>query len=232
MPTALRKLVFTSFLSLVFTHTLYADESYLQKNYVLDNPHWLLIPKSADFVNILSNELFSKTGYSLYVAVVDKIPESLTENEQNTSQTALSSNTKDDVQDLQKLKRKQYQSSLQEHLPKPYSVIFFMKDDKKMGILSSSPNTYFDEDKVYFEYMVPLLPKQKDDELTPQRISAIILNGYAQSADMIASYFDVTLEHNMPVDESGGREFVRFSMYVMLLVMFGIIGIIYITRKR
>ena len=80
--------------------------------------------------------------------------------------------------------------------------------------------------------MVPLLPKQKDEILTPQLISAIVLNGYAQAADMIAHYFDVKLENNMPVDESGGREFVRFSMYVMLLVMFGIIGVIYLTRKK
>lgn len=107
-----------------------------------------------------------------------------------------------------------------------------MKNDEKMGIISSQPNTYFDEEKVYFEYMVPLLPKQKDEALTPQLISAVVLNGYVSAADMIASHFDVGLENNMPIDESGGREFVRFSMYAMLFIMFGLIGIIYLTRKK
>ncbi len=135
-------------------------------------------------------------------------------------------------QDMKKLYRDRYKKNLTKDLPQPYAVLVFMREDKKMDILSSTPKEYFDEDKVYYEYMVPLLPKEKDEALTPQLISAIMLNGYSEAADMIAAHFSVKLENNMPVDESGGREFVRFSMYAMLLIMFGIIGIIYLTRKK
>lgn len=224
MLHSLRRLVFASLLCLCFAYT----DEFNSKTYVIDNPDFLLIPKSVDFVEILSNELFSKTGYSLYVAVVDKTPE--VENTADKKQDNSQSN-KELSQDLT-LKRAQYKDSLIKNAKAPYTLIFFMREDMKMGLLSSNPNTYFDEDKVYFEYMVPLLPKQKDEELSPQLVSAIILNGYAQAADMIAEHFNVKLENNMSVDESGGREFVRFSMYVMLLVMFGIIGIIYLTRKK
>ncbi|WP_334091495.1 hypothetical protein [Helicobacter typhlonius] len=220
MLCLLKRLVFTSLLCLTLS---YADSLDSQvaggstsldfQSYILDNRSFLLVPKSVEFVEILSNELFSKTGYSLYVAVVDKTPES----QQNIIDETLP------PKELAKLRRTQYKDSLLQHLKAPYTLIFFMRDDEKMGIISSEPHKYFNEDKVYFEYMVPLLPKQKDEALSPQLVSAVVLNGYAQAADMIAEHFDVKLENNMPVDESGGRDFVRFSMYAMLLIMFGII---------
>lgn len=207
MPFALRRLVYAS---LLWVSILHADTS---QSYVLDNPHWLLIPKSVGFVEQLSAELEGKTGYHLYVAVVDSVP---------AHDSALSS----------KESRLAYKSTLTHNLPKPYTLIVFMREDKKIDIISSSPHTYLDENKVYDEYMIPLLPRERDEILSPQRVSAIVLNGYAQAADMIASHFGIHLENNMPVDESGGREFVRFCMYIMLLVMFGIIGVAYLRRKR
>lgn len=211
--------------SFLWAVVLYADIPLAQAHsaYVVDNTHKLLIPKSVDFVEALSTELQAKTGYHLYVAVVDSVPmEDLFLESPQDSTLKLTS----------KQKRLAYKNMLLEKLQKPYTLIVFMKEDEKIDIISSEPKKYFDEEKVYYEYMVPLLPKQKDEILTPQLISAIVLNGYAQAADMIAHHFDVKLENNMPVDESGGREFVRFSMYVMLLVMFGIIGVIYLTRKK
>lgn len=214
--------MYSSFLWAVM---LYADMPLAQAHsaYVVDNTHKLLIPKSVDFVETLSTELQAKTGYHLYVAVVDSVP---------MEDLFLESSQDSTLKLTPKQKRLAYKNILLEKLQKPYTLIVFMKEDEKIDIISSEPKKYFDEEKVYYEYMVPLLPKQKDEILTPQLISAIVLNGYAQSADMIAHHFDVKLENNMPVDESGGREFVRFSMYVMLLVMFGIIGVIYLTRKK
>lgn len=214
--------MYSSFLWAVM---LYADMPLAQAHsaYVVDNTHKLLIPKSVDFVETLSTELQAKTGYHLYMAVVDSVP---------MEDLFLESPQDSTLKLTPKQKRLAYKNMLLEKLQKPYTLIVFMKEDEKIDIVSSEPKKYFDEEKVYYEYMVPLLPKQKDEILTPQLISAIVLNGYAQSADMIAHHFDVKLENNMPVDESGGREFVRFSMYVMLLVMFGIIGVIYLTRKK
>lgn len=214
--------MYSSFLWAVM---LYADMPLAQAHsaYVVDNTHKLLIPKSVDFVETLSTELQAKTGYHLYMAVVDSVP---------MEDFFLESPQDSTLKLTPKQKRLAYKNMLLEKLQKPYTLIVFMKEDEKIDIISSEPKKYFDEEKVYYEYMVPLLPKQKDEILTPQLISAIVLNGYAQAADMIAHHFDVKLENNMPVDESGGREFVRFSMYVMLLVMFSIIGVIYLTRKK
>lgn len=186
------------------------------KAYVLDNQDGLVMPNTIGFIEQLSTELFDKTKFSLYVAVIDKTPESADSH----------------ITDSAKHNRSAYKDSLVKNLQSPYAVIVFMKNDKKIDIISSNKQEFFDEDKVYFEYMTPLLPKNKDEILSPERISAIVLNGYAEAADMIANHFGVTLQNNIPADESGGREFVKFCMYAMLLIMFGMIGIIYLRRNK
>lgn len=207
--TLLKKLAYASF----FLPFFLLCQNLETKSYILDNRDALLVPKTIAFVEQLSNELFTKTGFSLYIAVIDKIPSEFAQSDA-------------------KLARNQYKSSITQNLTQPYSIIFFFKNDQKIDILSSEPHTFFNEDKVFFEYMVPLLPKQKDEFLSSQRVSAILLNGYVEAADLIAEHFNQQLEHNFPKDETGGREFVRFSMYAMLFVMFGIIGFIYVTRKK
>lgn len=183
-----------------------------QHTYVIDNRDGLLVPKSVAFIEQLSNELFTKTSFSLFVAVVDKTP-SLPE--LNPEQA-----------------REQYKRMLTHTLPKPYTIIVFMKNDQKIDIISSDPDTFLNEFRIFMEYMVPLLPKQSDEILSPERISAIILNGYVEAADMVASHFRTTLEHNFRTNDIGGREFVRVSMYLMLLVMFGALGLTYLKRKK
>ena len=65
--------MYSSFLWAVM---LYADMPLAQAHsaYVVDNTHKLLIPKSVDFVETLSTELQAKTGYHLYMAVVNSVP--------------------------------------------------------------------------------------------------------------------------------------------------------------
>lgn len=219
-----RRLVLASILVFLLYIPLHAQNS----SYVLDNRDYLLIPKSVEFVEVLSQELFLKTGYSLYVAVVDETPSLLDSKESYSQDRGL------DKLDRGVLRRTAYKNQLTYNLSKPYALIVFMKHDSKIDILTSdtqNTSSVFDKDKVYYEYMVPLLPRERDDILDPQRISAIVLNGYSEAADMIAQHFNVQLTHNIPADERGGREFVRFCMYAMLLVLFGIFGFVYITRK-
>lgn len=196
-----------------------------EESFVIDNRDSLLMPNTIGFIENLSLELFTKTSFSLYVAVVDKTPQDI--------QSPLPNSHLEKYQnDTQKLRREIYKDSLRAKAREPYAILIFMKQDKKIDILSSHPKDYFNEDKVYFEYMIPLLPKSKEEPLNAQRISAILLNGYAEAADMIAHHYGVNLQNNMPVDERGGRAFVKFCMYVMLLVMFGLLGLIYLRRNQ
>lgn len=183
-----------------------------QNTYIVDNRDGLIVPKSVAFIEQLSSELFTQTSFSLFVAAIDQTPLA---SELNPEQA-----------------REQYKKTLIHALPKPYTIIVFMKNDQKIDIISSDPDTFLNEFRIFMEYMVPLLPKQNDEILSPERISAIILNGYVEAADMVASHFGITLEHDFRTNDIGGREFVRVSMYLMLLIMFGTLGFIYLKRKK
>lgn len=178
------------------------------ETFVLDNSTHLLIPKSADFVNTLSNEIKQKTGFSLYVDIVD----------------TLELPTKDE--------RLTYQREILSKLTPPYSVIFFFAKAKKADIIvSDDSKSIFDTEKMFFDYMAPLLPDpKKDSEFTPNNISAAILNVYSIIADKISDRYGVKFDENFPKDES--REVVHYIIWAMLIALVGLFGWAYFFGGR
>lgn len=160
------------------------------------NPHAQLVPKTEAFVHLLANELREKTGVSLYIAAYEK---------------------------LQEYDVKAQEEELIKGFRRPYILLFFTKNEKKIDIIASEEaETMFDKKDVYWNYIVPLLPR-KDEELDPPRISAVLLNGYVQIADSIALSAGVKLEHTFTPEDRGTRTFVRMLLYFMtfsLLLLF------------
>ena len=116
-------------------------------------------------------------------------------------------------------------------LKNPYVLLFFTQFEKKINIIASADaEKMFDKKEVYWDYIVPLIPK-KDDELTPQNISAFLLNGFVDIADRIAEYHDVELEHSFPKQNKGVQIAVRTLLYVMLFVLLLLFVFVYLRRK-
>lgn len=177
---------------------------FAESHFVLSNPDGLIVPKSEAFIENLSSELKSKTGFSLYIVALDTI------DAKNKAE-----------RDLFK------QQFL--NLPPPYGIIFFFKSQHKIDIVLN-PALQIDKNRIISQYMVPIL--MQDKELTPPKISASILNGYAQLADEIALHYGANLEQNLIVDRSGSKDYIHYLVYTMFGVMFGLIGILYFLRKR
>lgn len=160
------------------------------------NPHAQLVPKTEAFVHLLASELREKTGVSLYIATYEH---------------------------LQGREVKTQEEELLKGLKRPYVLLFFTKNEKKIDIIASEEaKEMFDKKDVYWNYIVPLIPR-KDEELDPPRISAILLNGYVQIADSIAFSAGVELEHTFAPEDMGTRTFVRMLLYFMtfsLLLLF------------
>lgn len=173
------------------------------KPYVLENQNQL-IDKTVAFVEILSDEVYEKTGVSLYVvALKDLGSKNLQEQEQFFIQ----------------------------NLKSPYVLLFFTQFEKKINIVTSAEaEKMFDKKEVYWDYIVPLIPK-KDAELTPQNISAFLLNGFVDIADRIAEYHSVELEHSFPKQNKGVQIAVRTLLYVMLFVILLLFVFVYLRRK-
>ena len=129
----------------------------------------------------------------------------------------------------QKEIRKKWKEGILQNLKAPYGVIFFVKSHKKIDIILNPPIKGIDSSRIITEYMVPIL--MQDKGLPNPKISASILNGYAQLADEIAQSKQVSLENNLIVDRSGSQNLVRYSIYVMLAIMFTIIVLIYVFGR-
>ncbi len=183
--------------------------------YILGNSKNTLIPKSQEFVNILAQEVFDKTGVRIYIDVIDQV----------SIPSAYPT----------KQSRQDYQQKVLQTINTPYVVIFLFLQEHKIELESSEDLQSFLGQKVldsiYFDYMAPLLPL-KESDLTPQRISSVLLNGYSEIADRIARHYNIKLEHNFKTDEQGVRNFVRFVMYAMLLILIVLFALAYIPRKQ
>ncbi|MBX7490739.1 TPM domain-containing protein [Helicobacter turcicus] len=173
------------------------------KSYVLENQNQL-VEKTVGFIEILSNEVYEKTGVSLYVVALENLGnKSIQEQEQLFTQ----------------------------NLKSPYVLLFFTHFEKKINIIASpEAEKMFDKKEVYWDYIIPLIPN-KDDGLTPQSISAFLLNGFVDIADRIATYHNVELEHSFPKQNKGVQIAVRTLLYVMLFVILLLFVFVYLRRK-
>ena len=184
-------------LSLFFAVSLFAQ------NFVLENQNQL-ITKTTDFMEILSNEVYEKTGISLYVVALE---------------------------DLGAMSLEEKEQSYLNLVKSPYVLLFFSKKEKKIDILANPEmEEIFDKKAVYWEYIVPLIPKS-DDELTPQNISAFLLNGYVDIADRIADSYNITLDNSFPKQNQGVKITTRAILYAMLSILLILFAFTYLRRK-
>lgn len=172
--------------------------------FVLENQNQL-IEKTTQFMEILSNEVFEKTGVSLYVVALEGLKGTSLEEQQQ-----------------------KYLKQVKE----PYVLLFFVRNEKKINIITNAESEkLFDKQAVYWDYIVPLIPKS-DEELTPQSISAFLLNGFVDIADRIAETKGVTLEHSFPKEHKGVQIAVRTALYAMLFVLLALFALVYLRRNK
>lgn len=174
------------------------------KTYVLENQNQL-IEKTTGFMEILSSEVFEKTGVAMYVVALENLGE----------------------MNLEERERKYFKD-----LKEPFVVLFFTRQEKKINIIASpEAEKLFDKKAVYWDYIVPLIPKS-DQELTEQNISAFLLNGFVDIADRIAQSKEVELEHSFPKQNKGVQIAVRTALYAMLFVLLLLFAFVYLRRNK
>ena len=183
------------------------------KNFVFGD---LLNQKSKDFINQTSLELFEKTGVNLYVFADSALAESSLAN--STSAESSPNHYAD------------FKQRFIQNLTPPFAAIIVIKNAKKIDIIASSDDFLSPKarKKIYWEYMVPLLP-QKDDENT---LPAVVFNGYVEAVDLIADYFGVEIKHNIAKDEKGAKLVAKGILYIMLFSMLGLFAFIYFFKSK
>lgn len=96
-------------------------------------------------------------------------------------------------------------------------VFFFYHDAQKIELVAN-PKDLLDTDKIFFEKIAPLLPTNAK-EYTPQRISAMLINGYSVAVDALAEKYRVNIVQNFNAPK--GATFVKVVIYILLLTLLG-----------
>ncbi len=155
----------------------------------LKNPHFILIPKTEDAIINIANELYSKLNIHTYVYV---------------------------LKSLDGIEYEKYIDSELKEFQNPYVFLFLSIDDKKIDIKSSSDlEEDFDKKGVYWDHIIPLLPA-KESEITPQNVSAAVLNGYNEIAYQIAKSKNIELNSVMKNDYEVFTTLLNWAAYLMV----------------
>ncbi|MBR2113014.1 MAG: hypothetical protein IJ950_08885, partial [Helicobacter sp.] len=118
-----------------------------------DDDH-VLVPKTKEFIDRLGAELLEKTGFLLKVVVVEDSQHAISALDKNLD---IPTDSLDSVAAREIYK--QYLQKSAQHTP--YAMIVMYIKDKKIDFVLSDRDVFDKklEERVYFEYMVPLLPK-------------------------------------------------------------------------
>ncbi|MGN8405292.1 hypothetical protein ACR9LE_02900 [Helicobacter pylori] len=189
-------------ISLAFVGFLWANESY-----VFNNSKGRLTEKSIWFIEGVSKELYLKTGVRFAIDMTDF--------------------EKNPIALANKKERQSYQEGFLKQLKPPFVVFFFYHDAQKIELVAD-PKDLLDTDKIFFEKIAPLLPTNAK-EYTPQRISAMLINGYSVAVDALAEKYRVNIAQNFNAPK--GVTFVKVIIYILLLTLLGAFLGLYFFKK-
>lgn len=181
-----------------------ATQSDSQFSFVF-NPDLLLNNKSIDFFNATSSELAQKTGINLYIYMANNAP------------------TKE---------YSDFKNYLNDKVKKPFAIIVLLKNEQKIDIITDESQKALskeDKKKIYWEYMVPLLPQKTSESVA---LSAVVFNGYVEAVDLIADNFGVQINHNISKDEKGAKLVAQGILYAMLFSLLGLFVIVYFFKRK
>ncbi len=170
---------------------LFAAESFVLYN---DD---ILPQKTVDKIDEIGGELRQKTGVSLYLAAVKKMP-------------------------TQKIK--DFEAQIARDLEPPFILLTFSRDDHKVDIVNS-PDTdaLFDKEQVLSPFpwsgsIIPLLESHSKNQKAA--IEAALLNGYADIAEQVAAAKGVELKSGLGNTNRNIYLGLRILFYAILALIF------------
>ncbi len=165
----------------------------------------LLLEKAGMKIIEISSEIKEKTGVSLYVSAVET---------------------------LDGVELKEYEASDIKRLNEPYIWLYFVKDIKKINILHSKElDGKIDKNSVFWDYIMPLIPK-KDYDLTNERVSAALFNGYMEITEQIADSYKVELKSAVKSEKWLMDDIAKYAMYFMLATLVAIVAVVYLRKSK
>lgn len=187
-------------LLLFFIPTLNASTN----QYVLSHDE-LIDQRAIDKINEIGNEVETKTGVKIYLFVKENygIDDSLSMKEK-----------------FEKIKL--YEDELLQTMTKPYVLLTMSLDQTHINLFTSEElKTIINKNEILNDYIIPLLASKDKNNLL-SKVSAALLNGYAQIGDVIASNNNIKLESSIG---SGGTTFSTFwKVFMYFIIITGLVA--------
>jgi len=158
-------------------------------------------PRSIEKIDTMGNELFVKTGISVYIYASEQY-------------------SKNEFGDMkQKMEFiKSFESTLLPDLEKPYILLTLSLEDKHVNVLSSKRvEGIVNRDEILDSYIIPLLASH-DKNSKEAKVSAALLNGYSAVVEMLADAKGVKVES---IINGSGRTFAKVWKIFMYLIVLG-----------
>jgi len=161
-------------------------------------------PRTIEKIDIMGNELFVKTGVSVYIYASDRY--STQEHSDMKSKIAFI---------------KSFETEIIKDLKKPYVLLTVSLQDKHVNMLFSDDlKNVVDRDTILSGYIIPLLASY-DKNSQEAKMSAGLLNGYSAVIESIAEWKDVEVDS---IINGGGRIFAliwKIIMYIVVIIGLG-----------
>jgi len=196
------------FLLLIFISTLQASQFVLNHSGLVD-------PRAIIKINQIGNEVKLKLNLNLYLDV------------KGNNGIDLNLPMKEKIKLMKKIEK-----DLVKNLKKPYIVLTMALDQMYVNILYSDKKlaSIVNKDEILNDYVIPLLAS-KDKNSLKAKISAAVLNGYAEIADRVAKYKNIKLESSIGSSGKVAGTIWKVFMYSVVLVGIVLFAIIIMREK-
>jgi hypothetical protein len=164
----------------------------------------LIDPRTIKKIDEIGNELFSKVGINIYIHALDFYP----------------INKFKDM-DAQIAYTKELEHKIIENLDTPFVLLTIAVKNRHVNIISSKDlESIVDKDDILDNYIIPLLAS-KDKNTPYAKVSAAVLNGYAEISDSIAESKGFELKSSIG---SGNTDFTSvWKVFMYFIVISGLL---------
>lgn len=184
-----------------------------QQNYILNGDNHIIDVRAQQKILEIATEVKTKTNANIYLYVKNSYG---IEKEMPMTEK------------IELIKKKE--TTLINSLQKPYALLTISVEDMHVNLLSSEKlEKILDKNDILNGYVIPLLASKDKNQLYA-KVSAAVLNGYAQIGDVIASNSNVKLESS--IGSQGKVAGTIWKVFMYSVVIFGVLIYTYAIMRR
>ena len=169
-------------------------------------------PRAIEKIDTMGNELFLKTGVSVYIYAVERYG------------NKTHKDTKSKIEFI-----KSFESNITNALKDPFVLLTLSVDDQQVNIIySDALKSAIDREHILDRNIIPLLIS-KDKNSVYAKVSAAVLNGYAAITDSVAQSKGIELKSSIGSEGTTFSSIWRIFMYTIISI--GLLAYIYVMFR-